>query len=972
MDIIDVHNEVVDLATQMGGDVSAIDTSITALQTTTTNTTNAVNSLTATVATLTPIVNQNTTDIAAALANVGDLGALETHLKTNLVAAINELVNEFLAYSQIDDAASTGVTNKTWSVDKIIAQFTALRTELVGNVSGAWDTLSKITEELSNEDSAINQLLAAVGTKLDISKNLSDLADVVTARNNLGLGSVATLNTGVSVGQVPVIETGSKLPALDGSQLSNVAAAKLATAHTLSITGDVTGSGSFDGTANVSIAGILANTGVTAGSYGNNTAVPVVSVDAKGRVTSAAQTGIRAASLTQSGLTQLTNSVTSTDNSTAATPNSVKMAYDLATTANTTANGAIQSTQKGTASGVATLDSNTLIPTAQIPALDWSKIASGKPTTLNGYSITDAVNISQVGTASGVASLDASSKVPVAQIPNLPWSQINSGLPTTLAGYGITDAQPLDADLTALAAVSVAGLLTRTAAGTAAARTITAGTGVSVSNGNGVSGNPTVALATSGVTAGTYPKVTVDAYGRATAGAALAAADIPNLDWSKITTGKPTTLSAYGITDAVSSSLLGVASGVATLDGMGKVPAAQLPSYVDDVLEFANLAGFPATGETAKIYTALDTNKIYRWSGSTYIEVSPSPGSTDAVAEGTTNLYFTAARAKAAVTSVTGNAGTATKLATARTISVTGDITGSGSFDGSANLSLAATLANTGVSAGSYGDTVTVPVLTIDAKGRITGVTATAIRAGSTTQTGLTQLTDSTSSTSTTTAATPNAVKTAYDLATMANTTANGAIPTTQKGVASGVATLDASSLVPVAQIPNLDWNKIASGKPTTLNGYGITDAISSSLIGAANGVAGLDASGLLAVAKLPTVAAQTNKVQNWTKSQAGAITTLTYSATLTVDLSLSNNFAVTLAGNATLAAPTNVVPGQSGAIRVTQDATGSRTLAYNTIFKFSGGTAPVLTKTAGATDILTYYVLSATEIMVSVIPNVK
>ena len=57
----------------------------------------------------------------------------------------------------------------------------------------------------------------------------------------------------------------------------------------------------------------------------------------------------------------------------------------------------------------------------------------------------------------------------------------------------------------------------------------------------------------------------------------------------------------------------------------GKVPAAQLPSYVDDVLEYANLAAFPTTGESGKIYVALDTNLTYRWSGSVYVEISPSP-----------------------------------------------------------------------------------------------------------------------------------------------------------------------------------------------------------------------------------------------------------------------------------------------------------------------------------------------------------
>lgn len=56
----------------------------------------------------------------------------------------------------------------------------------------------------------------------------------------------------------------------------------------------------------------------------------------------------------------------------------------------------------------------------------------------------------------------------------------------------------------------------------------------------------------------------------------------------------------------------------------GKVPASQLPSYVDDVLEYNNLAAFPATGETGKIYAAKDTNVIYRWSGTAYVEISAS------------------------------------------------------------------------------------------------------------------------------------------------------------------------------------------------------------------------------------------------------------------------------------------------------------------------------------------------------------
>lgn len=63
----------------------------------------------------------------------------------------------------------------------------------------------------------------------------------------------------------------------------------------------------------------------------------------------------------------------------------------------------------------------------------------------------------------------------------------------------------------------------------------------------------------------------------------------------------------------IGSSEKGVANGVATLDGTGKIPSAQLPSYVDDVVEYANMASFPATGSAGILYIDLATNKQYRW-----------------------------------------------------------------------------------------------------------------------------------------------------------------------------------------------------------------------------------------------------------------------------------------------------------------------------------------------------------------------
>lgn len=188
---------------------------------------------------------------------------------------------------------------------------------------------------------------------------------------------------------------------------------------------------------------------------------------------------------------------------------------------------------------------------------------------------------------------------------------------------------------TAWLKVQVDGLVTGSivagkAARLSAVRTLSitgAGTGSAAFDG---SANAAIALtlANSGVSAGTYSKVTVNAKGLVTAGAALVASDIPALDWSKITTGRPTTLGGYGITDALAKS--------------------------------------------------------------------------DAVTSPTPNKLLWMNSAGQLPASITGNAATASKWAIARTLSISGDATGSGTLDGSANASITVTLANTGVADGTY------------------------------------------------------------------------------------------------------------------------------------------------------------------------------------------------------------------------------------------------------------------------------
>lgn len=317
------------------------------------------------------------------------------------------------------------------------------------------------------------------------------------------------------------------------------------------------------------------------------------------------------------------------------------------------------------------------------------------------------------------------------------------------------------------------------------ARTISASGDASWSVTFDGSGNATavLTLANTGVVAGQYPKVNVNSKGLITGGSALAASDIPNLDWSKITSGKPTTLAGYGITDAVA-----LGSVVPLIAGVAAVGTATTAAHADHI--------HPAQ------------------------------------------------------TTITGNAGTASALAAARTISMTGDGTWSTFFDGSGNVTGVMTLANV-VTAG------TAAKVTYNSKGLITG----------------------------------------------------------------------SASLV-AADIPNLDWSKITSGKPTTLSGYGIT--MTSSDVTTAlgytpviQGGASHDGSSVVrigwSVTNLVLQVNGNNYAQNWPINITGNANSATTAGTATTANSTAtgNSFQMGSLGVGTPAS------GTVGEIRATNNITG-------------------------------------------------
>jgi hypothetical protein len=117
---------------------------------------------------------------------------------------------------------------------------------------------------------------------------------------------------------------------------------------------------------------------------------------------------------------------------------------------------------------------------------------------------------------------------------------------------------------------------------------------------------------------------------------------------------------------------------------------------------------------------------------------------------------------------------------------------------------------------------------------------------------------------------------------------------------------------------------------------------------------------------------AKTDVAQTFTAGQRGGVTALTDAATIVLNFNDSNYFNVTLGGNRVLDNPSNAVAGQSGAIFITQDGTGGRTLSYGGNWSWSDGNAPTLSLSPNAVDVLIYMVLSPTSIVGHVMKNVQ
>ena len=539
------------------------------------------------------------------------------------------------------------------------------------------------------------------------------------------------------------------------------------------------------------------------------------------------------------------------------------------------------------------------------------------------------------------------------------------------------------------------------------------GTGLSVDASGNLNHSNTVST-------GTFTKVTIDGQGHVTTGTTLAATDVPDLPASKLTSG--TIGSSLIASDAVTGTKLADQStckfgGAGGTDNVVTFPESDFKGqfFFDELNEdlyihtgtsylpitiisgnlvlagtydastnlldsvtsegsaagFTNGAALPAPASTNQNYYVVVSNSGTGSGNAPAVALAP-PDMLLSTGGGSTFTLIDVSNAIAGQTasniSVTasGNISSTDVQAALQELDTEKIAKAGGTFTGNINLDTGVVIVYEGATADDYETTITVTDPTADRTITFPDVTGTVVTTGDTGSVTSTMILDGTIANADISSTAEIAVS------KLANGTARQLLQTDAAGTGveftsnvdipgtldvTGAVTLD-STLQVVGNI-STDASLVFEG--STADAFETTVSVTDPT-----------ADRTITLPDATTTVAGLAVAQSFTKAQRGTPVALTDAATVAVDLSLGNNFTLTLAGNRTLGAPTNVTAGQSGVIVVTQDSTGSRTLAYNSVYKFAGGTAPTLTTTASAVDVLAYYVESSTRITVTSLLNVS
>lgn len=525
---------------------------------------------------------------------------------------------------------------------------------------------------------------------------------------------------------------------------------------------------------------------------------------------------------------------------------------------------------------------------------------------------------------------------------------------------------------------------------------------------------------TNSTTAGTFTKVTVDAQGHVTSAVNIAAADVPDLDADKITTG--TFPTARLANDAITAAKLADSSvtkfgGAGATDNVVVFPTGDfkgqfffdeknedlyiftgesfLPitvisgnlvnagtynantNLLSSVTTAGSAAGFtngaalpaPAVGNL-NYYVVVDTSGT--GSGNAPAVALAPPDMLISLGTGSTFQLIDVSNAIAGQTAAnisvvaTGNISSTDVQAALQELDTEKLGAASPTLTGTVLLGQNAVLAFEGSSDNDFETTLTVTDPTADRTITFPNVTGNVVTTGDSGTVTSTMIADGTIANADISASAEIAVS------KLANGTARQLLQTDSGG--SGVeftSNVDIPGTLDVTGVATFDSTTTFVGN-ATFNGSIIFEGATADANETTLTVTDPTADRTITLPDATTTVAGLAVAQAFTKGQAGTPVALTDAASVAVDLSLANNFTLTLAGNRTLAAPTNVTAGQSGVIVVTQDGTGSRTLAFNSIYKFAGGSAVTLTTTASAVDILAYYVESSTRITVTSLLNVS
>ena len=650
-----------------------------------------------------------------------ELDASANYIGITTAVSANVGIGSITPRQKLDVLGNAIVSGITTSTGGFVGDLTGTATSAEGLTGNPNLTVNTVNSSHINNTGVVTATGGFVG---DVTGNASSATALANART---IGGVSFDGTG-NINLPGVNATGNQ----DTSGNAATATA-LATGRNFTVSGDATtdSAQSFDGTGNVALPITLAASGVSAATYGSSSAVPILTVDAKGRITSATTAAV-GSGLTVTGdsgsedINLLTESLAitgGTNVTSTAASNGVELALnpEIALTS-VSATGVVTATSfhTGDAGSAIQVNSATITGPSSI-TIDPAAIGNatgtvhilgdlqveGTTTTIDSTTVNIADKNIQIATGAandaaadgGGITVDSGDGDKTFQF-QATGDNFGSSENMNLASgkvYKINNTEVLSA--TTLGSNVVNSSLT--SVGTLGSLDVTG----AVTGGS---------LAVAGAITGSHVNLT----GVVTASNFVATQGTMNIT-GDVTGTATTATNAEGLTGTPSITVKDI-TGTGNINVAGVITAT---SFSGDG------SGLTGVASTDNIQTATPANFLNTVRITGVTTVGALVGSHAALSGVTTS---TGGFVGDLTGDVTGNSSTATALANARNFTVSGDATtdSAQSFDGSGNVALPITLANSGVSAATYGSASAVPVITVDAKGRITSATTTAVGSG--------------------------------------------------------------------------------------------------------------------------------------------------------------------------------------------------------------------------------------------------